>query len=346
MEETKSMTAYAAMSEGVIKKVTVPIPDPDDYEVLVKNEGCVFCNATDRMIVDHLYATPDYPVIFGHESFGKVIKVGKKVTKYKLGDRVICTNAIVNGYNGTYYSSWGGFAEYGIAGDLEAYLADHGQLDEANRYRGRYRANSIIPADFSYEKASLVFPLAETASAAKQVGDMSGKTAVVLGTGIVGCFITYFAKYYGAKEVICLNRSEEKLRIAEKAGADACFTDPEEAAVYIRQRGGADIVFECSGAWQILEKGLPYLKEDGILAVYARPKKPYSFDLLKCPQSFRYQAINPRVPEALEDVCRLLRENKISTEVFLTHTWNFDRVPEAFEEVRSGKVMKGLVVIS
>jgi len=346
MSNAKTMTAYAAVSKGVIEKVTLPIPEPDDYEVLVKNEGCVFCNTTDRMIIDHLYATKDYPVLFGHESFGKVIKVGRKVTKYKLGDRVICNNAIVKGYNGTYYSSWGGFAEYGIAGDLDAYLADHGKVNSENSYRNRYYANSIIPADFSYEKASLVFPLAETASAAKQVGDMTGKTAVVLGTGIVGCFITYFAKCYGAKEVIGLDCSEEKLKVAVKSSADAVFTDADKAGEYIIAKGGADVIFECSGAWQILEKGLPYLKKDGMLAVYARPQKPYSFNLLKCPSSFRYQAINPRVPEALEDVCQLLREDQIPVEVFLTHKWNFDEVPEAFEEVRKGVVMKGLVVIS
>ena len=346
MNDKNYMAAYAAVAKGKIEKVTIPIPEPDDYEVLVKNEGCVFCNTTDRMIVDDLYATPAYPVLFGHESFGRVIKLGKKVTKYKLGDRVICTNAIVNRYDGTYYASWGGFAEYGIAGDLDAYLADYGQLDEENRYRGRYFANSIIPSDFSYEKAALVFPLAETASAAKQVGDLEGKTVVVLGAGTAGASIVYFAKAYGASLVVCINRSETKLRAATKLGADATFTDMTEASAYILQNGGADVVFECTGAWQILENGLPYLKEGGILAVYARTKKPYAFDLLKGPSSFRYQAINPRVPEALEDVCRLLRADKIPMEVFLSHMWGFEQVPEAFEEVRKGNVMKGLVVIS
>ena len=82
------MYAYAAFSPDRIEKVPLSIPEPDDYEVLVKNEGCVFCNTTDKMIVENLFSTPDYPVVFGHESFGKVVKVGKRVTKYKLGDRV------------------------------------------------------------------------------------------------------------------------------------------------------------------------------------------------------------------------------------------------------------------
>ena len=96
------MKALAVFSKDELKLVDIPIPEPDDYEVLVKNEACVFCNTTDKMIVENLFGTPAYPTILGHECFGKVVKVGKKVTKYKLGDRVICSNAIVSGYNGEY----------------------------------------------------------------------------------------------------------------------------------------------------------------------------------------------------------------------------------------------------
>lgn len=135
------MRALAAVEQGKLKIVELPIPEPDDYEVLVKNEGCVFCNSTDKMIADNLFHTPDYPVIFGHESFGKV---GRKVKKYKLGDRVICANAIVNGYDGTYYSTWGGFAEYGIAGDLESYLAYGNVLDEAPQALEEIRSGNVI----------------------------------------------------------------------------------------------------------------------------------------------------------------------------------------------------------
>lgn len=340
-----TMYAYAALSPDRIEKVTLPVPEPDDYEVLVKNEGCVFCNTTDKMIVKSLFATRDYPVVFGHESFGKVIKIGKKVTKFKLGDRVICSNAIVNGFNGEYYSSWGGFAEYGIAGDLEAYLADGGLLDEANAYRRRYSANSIIPSDFSYDEACLIFPLAETASAVAQVGDLTGKTVVVIGTGIVGYFFTYFAKAYGAKKVVCLGRRESRLKVAAASGADETYIDVTEATAALNSCGDADVVFECSGNHCVLENGLPYLKKGGIFAAYAVPHQPYIFDLLKSPRAFTYQRIDPDVPAALEYICDLMRQNKVPTELFLTHRWDFDQVPEAFAAVSNGDVIKGLVVI-
>lgn len=344
-KDTLFMKAYAAVSPEEIREVEIPIPEPDDYEVLVKNEGCVFCNTTDRMIAENLFQTPSYPTILGHEDFGIVVKVGKKVKKYKPGDRVICANAIVNGYNDGYYSTWGGFAQYGIAGDLEAYLNDGGVLDEKNAYRQRYAANSIIPNDLPVEKASLVFSMAETASALLQVGDLRGKTVVVIGTGFVGYSFIIFAKNYGVKNVICLGRREERLLTAKKLGADMGFIDVDEAAQYINSVGGADVILEASGNYRCVEKGLPYLKENGIFAIYAVPHIPYSFDLQNTPANFTCRRISPDVETALDKVCDLLYKDAFPCEVFLTHQWYWDEMPKGYEEVKKGNVIKGLVKI-
>jgi threonine dehydrogenase-like Zn-dependent dehydrogenase len=109
--------------------------------------------------------------------------------------------------------------------------------------------------------------------------------------------------------------------------------------------GGADVVVECSGNYKVLENGIPYLKEGGTLAVYAVPHEPYVFNLLRCPNNFVYKRIDPDVPKALRFVCDLMENGKVPTELFLTHKWHFDEVPAAFEEVRGGNVIKGLVVI-
>ena len=341
------MKVLVAFERDNLDLVEIDIPEPDDYEVLVKNEGCVFCNTTDRMIVKNLFATPAYPVAIGHECFGHVVKVGKKVKKYKIGDRVICANAIVNGYNGTYYSSWGGFSEYGIAGDYETYLADHGgSLDKENAYRRRYRANQIISNDLTMEEASLAFPLAEASSAIKQVGEITGKTVVILGTGIVGFFFTYFAKQYGAKNVIVFGIDKDRFPIAEKLGADKTFVDRVAGTEYINSLGGADIVFECCGNWRVFEDGIPYLKEGGMLACFAVPKQPYSLDLLKCPNGFVYKRIDPIVRNTIGEMCELLKAGKVPVDIFISHKWNFDEAPEAFKEVEKGNVIKGLIYIS
>lgn len=339
--EQKMMKACAAVAPGTLEIVTLPVPEPDDYEVLVKNEGCVFCNTTDRMITDRLFATPAYPTLLGHEDFGIVVKVGKKVEKYKLGDRVICASAS-KGFDGAYHSTWGGFAEYGIAGDWEAWLRSGGSTEGKNAYRRRYRHNHILPGSLTQPQAALAFSLAETASALDRVGPLKGKTVVVIGTGFVGYSFVYFAKKMEAAHVVCLGRREQRLAVAERLGADRGFVDVEQAGAYIRSLGGADVVLEASGNYKATETGLPYLREGGTFAVYAVPSQPYAFDLQNCPRDFRILRIDPQLPKRLDWVCSLL-EADFPTEVFLTHQWDFDRVVEAFAQVRGGEVIKGLV---
>ena len=96
---------------------------------------------------------------------------------------------------------------------------------------------------------------------------------------------------------------------------------------------------------KVFENGIPYLGEGGTLAIYAVSHAPYAIDLGRLPTSFSFKRIGPDVPAALDFVCDLMRAGKISTEIFLTHTWNFSETPEAFKTVLSGDVIKGLVRI-
>lgn len=340
------MRALAAIEKGKLVEVERPIPSYGEYEMLVKNEGCVYCNTTDKMIVDDLFDTPDYPVLLGHENFGIVQEVGKKVKNFKVGDRVICANPILRGYDGEYYSSWGGFSEYGIAGDLDAYLEDNKELDKEHKYLSKCVEQLKIPNTLSYKKAGLVYPMSECASAILQAGNLENKRIVVIGTGIVGYVFTYCAKQMGAKEVITLGRREERLSVARMLGADKTFIQIDEASHYLSKYDGADIVFECSGNYKVFENGLPYLKEGGVLACYAVPHKPYEIDLLKFPRNYIYKRIDPKIRDSIQWVCEQLEQDKVPVDTLVTHVWDFDHAVEGYRAVLRGEVIKGLVVIT
>ena len=88
------MKAVAVMSAGQVQVVdNVPIPEPGDYEMLVKVHACGFCSGTDFHIINGRMTKKErffgFPTILGHEGAGEVVKLGKKVRNYKLGDRFI-----------------------------------------------------------------------------------------------------------------------------------------------------------------------------------------------------------------------------------------------------------------
>ena len=108
----------------------VPIPKPDDNQVLIKIHACGVCR-TDLHIVDGELTKPKLPLIIGHEIVGSVAKPGKNVNEFKIGDKVgvpwlgytcgkcryclrgeenLCENAKFTGY-----TIDGGYAEYTVA---------------------------------------------------------------------------------------------------------------------------------------------------------------------------------------------------------------------------------------
>lgn len=333
------MKAFAVVGNDKFEFVDIDIPKPRDYEVLVKNEGCLFCNSTDWMIVSKLFASPDYPILLGHESFGKVIKVGAKVRNFKLGDRVICSNAVPTGYNGKYYSTWGGFAEYGIAGDYLALVEDKCPIDGEFSYRKRYAANFKIDNKLELELASLVFPLSETASCVMQVPEIINKDVAVFGTGTAGYTMAMFAKLKGAKTVTVFGRREERAKKSLEFLADYGKISENAYTENLKY----DVVFEVTGNNQVFSKGMPFLKENGIVAVYGVSTNPYEFNLRNVPINFRIRAISPDVGKAIDFVEDLIRNEKIPVSKLLTHIWSFEQAEEAIRMVKDGVVIKGLV---
>lgn len=335
------MKVFTATAAGKFAFADIAIPEVEDYEVLVKHEGCVICNSTEWMIVDKLFATKDYPIVLGHESFGKVVKVGNKVKNFKLGDRVICSNAIPKGYDGKYYSTWGGFSEYGIAGDYDALIEDKQSVEGEYAYRKRYIANNKIDENLPIEKACLVFPLAETASCILQVPEVVGNDVAVFGTGMAGYTLAMFAKLGGAKSVTIFGRRQERADKALALGVDYAKLSSqayEEDKKY-------QVVFEATGNSEVYAKGLPFLAENGILAVYAVSVTPYQFDLNFVPTNHTVRIVGPRVKSAVDFVQGLMAQDKIPVDKLLTHVWDFSQAEEAMWKVKNGEVIKGLVKI-
>ena len=104
----------------------LPLPEIDAYQVLCRNVGCGICNGTDMQLINGQMPFIQYPFVLGHEAVGQVVAVGEKVRSFQEGDYIL--RSALPGLPG-YHSFWGGFAEYGVADDYAARLADHAGAD-------------------------------------------------------------------------------------------------------------------------------------------------------------------------------------------------------------------------
>ena len=200
----------------------LPIPEIGEYEALVKNECCMICNGTDLGVIGgKVREVTRYPAVLGHEDAGRVVKIGKKVTSFKVGDLVVRAG---QPDNEKFSSAWGGFAEYGIVKDYKAAMADQADVKDINLGI----TQQVCPEGMQAEAASMLITLKETYSALKRIGVEDKKKMVILGDGPVALAFLSCAKLMGIQEIYVLGNHRDKLETAEKLGAAGTFLNKDE----------------------------------------------------------------------------------------------------------------------
>lgn len=72
-----------------VKYTDIDVPEPEDDELLVNIQYSGVCH-TDICFMTKQIEPPGLkvPMVAGHEGAGVVVKVGSKVSKFKVGDKV------------------------------------------------------------------------------------------------------------------------------------------------------------------------------------------------------------------------------------------------------------------
>lgn len=189
-----------------------------------------------------------YPCRFGHEWAGIVESVGEKVTAFKPGDRVYTDNFTSCGNceacRSGDYMACGDIRSVGTINCWDGCFAEYMLMPERHVFP--------LPDELSMDEGALIEPASIAYDAFKGVTLSKDDTAVVYGTGAIGMIAVWLAKYYGAGKVILVGRSDEKLKIGLKIGADYTVNNRNEDAVKaifdLTGGKGATFLIETSGA--------------------------------------------------------------------------------------------------
>lgn len=74
-------------NKSPLELVDLPIPEPKDREILVRVAVCGVCH-TELDEIEGRTPPARFPIILGHQVIGRVEKMGKEVTRFRVGDRV------------------------------------------------------------------------------------------------------------------------------------------------------------------------------------------------------------------------------------------------------------------
>jgi len=311
------MQALVTDGRGRLWSKEVTPPECGDYDCLVRTEACLFCHTTDRHIVEGTFLC-DFPnpSILGHESVGVVEQTGAGVRHFAPGDRVLRAYAVYPGESlDGCGSAWGGFAQFGKVRDARAMLED-GALP-GNEIPHSFSYMQRVPAEIALEDALLMITEKEILSATAQIPDVSGRRYLIAGAGITACFFGLFLKLRGARRVTMTARRQTALDFALVRGVvdDVCLLG--DAAALDQ---ACDGLVETTGSLAVATDLAPAtLKPDGTVysyAVYPNMQEEGFFGSLEKVRRFR--RIDPREPEAHDEVIGLIRAGRLPTAPFVT----------------------------
>jgi len=220
--------ALQFLGDGEYAVSELPTPTIEDDEVLLASRSVGICHSDIDLLRGRYIIPFSFPVIPGHEWAAEVVAVGRKVTRFAPGDRVVGECVIGQEHFG--------FSISGAAAEL--FVAKEGWLH-------------TLPDDLTWTQGALVEPFSCGYYATVRADNLDASdTAVVLGAGPIGLGVVAAAAARGVR-VIVAEPDPSRAALAQELGAELTLdpTDPDVGQRLDDMTGGlrADVVFEASG---------------------------------------------------------------------------------------------------
>lgn len=321
----------------------VPKPEIGADEILLKVMASGICG-TD---VVEWYRLPKAPRVLGHEATGIIDEVGKKVTKYMVGDRVFVSHhvpcnkchycrkdahtACETLHTTNYYP--GGFSQYI-------------RVPKINVETGVYK----LPANMSYEEGTFIEPLACAVRGQRLVGIQKGDTVLIIGSGMAGILHIQLAKLKGAQKIFAADINPERLKLAPKFGADHVIDAKGDLPQQLKELNdgvAADKVIVCTGATQAALTALDCVDRGGTILYFAVPDPTVKIPI-PITEFWRNETTirtsYGAAPRDLEEALQILAKKQVNVKDMITHRLDIREIAEGFRLVaEAGKSLKVII---
>lgn len=211
---------------------TRPLPEPVAGDVRVRIKLAGICGSDSHIYRGH-NPFAKYPRVIGHEFFGVIDAVGEGVDRARLGQRVsvdpviscgtcypcsvgkpnVCTSLVVLGVHRD-----GGFSEYAVVPAKNVWP---------------------VPDEIPDEQAVMIEPFTIAANVTGHAQPTEQDVALIYGAGPMGLVTVQALKgVYKVKQVIVVDRIDERLAMAQRSGADWVFNNREQpVATALAEKG-------------------------------------------------------------------------------------------------------------
>jgi len=259
----------AAVYRGVndIRLEQLPVPRIGAGELLVKVAVCGVC-PTDIKKIHHGTLPP--PRVFGHETAGTIVQMGRSVTGFRVGERVGLHHHIP--CLKCHYCRHHAFAQcetYKRTGITAGFEPAGGGYAEYVRVMPFVLPGVVkIPAKNSFEEAAMLEPVNTVLKAVKRLNLLPGDTVLVAGQGPIGLMFTRLLELRGMR-VLATDLLPSRLKLAKKFGAHrVCLATRMRASV-----GQFDAAVLAVPSDAALQQALQFLRGAGQVLLFAHTKR-------------------------------------------------------------------------
>ena len=278
-------------------------------------------------------------VVPGSDGAGTVLAIGRSVTKFRPGDKVI-TMLLSKFAAGSVDT---GMSNFTLGGSVDGTLRTVGSFEEDALVK--------MPEGLSFTEAATLSCAGVTAWNAlfgligKQL--KAGQWVLTQGTGGVSLFAVQFAKAVGAK-VIATTSSNEKTKLLQSLGADHVLNYHDEAEwgrkakAMTRDGAGVDLVVEVGGP-ATLRQSVASLKPDGTISVVGavgRITEDSNIPNLLDPwlNNYTVRGIHVGSRAQMEDMAQAIEANLDKLRpVVDSKLWKLEELKEAYKYLQDGK---------
>ena len=329
-----------APEKGSVELREILKPEIGEEDVLLEVANVGVCGSDlHQWTADHSWPV-NYPVVLGHEFGGHIVEIGKRVEKWKEGDRVVSeTAAVINPSNplsrqGLYNldPSRKGFG-YGVNGAMTRFV------------KVPARCLHTVPNNLPFEQACLTEPCSVAYNAVVVNSSIRpGDRVIVIGPGTIGILCSAMARLCGANVAILgLEGDKGRLEIAKQYGCEVIIGDASNWA-YEQDGLGVDYVIDAAGVSATLKIALALVRPNGQITKVGWGPQPLNFSLDSLVQkNVRLQGSFSHNWPIWEKVLSLLSSGSLDVKPIIGGVWAISDWHQAFHEMHTGNVVKSVL---
>ncbi|MDJ0822257.1 MAG: alcohol dehydrogenase catalytic domain-containing protein [Paracoccaceae bacterium] len=359
MQEIKAAVCTAHGAAMEIETLNLRAPGAGEIEVTL--EAVAICHS-DISYADGIWGG-ELPMVLGHEAAGRVTVVGDGVTSVAEGARVVVTLIKACGQCPNCAAGKPTICTGAAAADPVLTRPD-GSIVKAAMNCGAFAEKVVVdqsqvvalPDSMPPEAVALLACGVITGvGAVVNAGQLrAGEDVVVIGAGGVGLNAIQGARIAGARRIVAVDMSEEKLDIARSFGATHGVLGngkaPWKAAMKALGGRGADIVAVTVGAIGAYDQAPRYMGWGGRMVMVGMPASGAMSEYEPVVPAFMGQSF---VGSKMGDVviardipwlADLYEQGRLKLDELVSGRWALEQINEAIADTKTGGAKRNVIL--